>query len=102
VLDDVDRLRKIVREAASAGGCTLLDLCSHRFEPHGATVVALLAESHISVHTWPEQGAAAADIFTCGDGQAIRAAATHLGEALGADDTNLIEVPRGAPTGASR
>jgi S-adenosylmethionine decarboxylase len=42
-------------------------LISHRFQPHGVTGLALLAESHISIHTWPESGYAAVDVFTCGD-----------------------------------
>ena len=84
-----------VRTAVAAAGCTLLDMCSHRFQPQGATVLALLAESHVSVHTWPGEGTAAVDVFTCGDELRPRAAAQHLAEALGATSTTLVEIPRG-------
>ena len=53
--------------SATLAQSTLLDLVSHKFEPQGVTAVAMLSESHISIHTWPEKGEAAVDIFTCGD-----------------------------------
>jgi S-adenosylmethionine decarboxylase len=66
-LDDEALLRSALRNAALRAGATLLQLISHRFQPHGVTGLALLAESHISIHTWPESGYAAVDVFTCGD-----------------------------------
>jgi S-adenosylmethionine decarboxylase len=48
-------------------GATLLNLITHHFQPQGVTGLALLAESHLSIHTWPESGYAAVDVFTCGD-----------------------------------
>lgn len=66
-LDDEDFLRSAISNAALRAGATLLQLISHRFLPHGVTGLALLAESHISIHTWPESGYAAVDVFTCGD-----------------------------------
>ncbi len=66
-LDDEDFLRLAIGNAALRAGATLLQLISHRFHPHGVTGLALLAESHISIHTWPESGYAAVDVFTCGD-----------------------------------
>jgi S-adenosylmethionine decarboxylase len=65
-LDDVQVIERSLREAASACKATLLDVVLHRFEPCGVTGVAVLAESHISVHTWPEREYAAFDVFTCG------------------------------------
>ena len=66
-LDDEAFLRTTITTAAKRAGATLLNLITHRFEPQGVTGLALLAESHISIHTWPESGYAAIDVFTCGD-----------------------------------
>ena len=66
-LDDEAFLRTSITIAAKRAGATLLNLITHRFEPQGVTGLALLAESHISIHTWPESGYAAVDVFTCGD-----------------------------------
>jgi S-adenosylmethionine decarboxylase len=66
-LDDEIFLRHTITTAAQRAGATLLNLITHRFEPQGVTGLALLAESHISIHTWPENGYAAVDVFTCGD-----------------------------------
>lgn len=65
-LDDPDIIGTALRDASNACGATLLDLFLHQFQPCGVTGVAVLAESHISVHTWPERRYAAVDIFTCG------------------------------------
>ena len=66
-LDDEVFLRSAITQAAERAGATLLNLITHQFQPQGVTGLALLAESHISIHTWPEAGYAAVDVFTCGD-----------------------------------
>ncbi|MCP4748515.1 MAG: adenosylmethionine decarboxylase [Desulfobacteraceae bacterium] len=66
LLDDEIYVRNAVTKAASESGSMLINLTSHKFEPFGVTAAALLAESHICIHTWPENGLAAADVFTCG------------------------------------
>ena len=67
-LDDVARIERALRAAVGAGGATILDLRLHHFgDGQGVTGVALLAESHISVHTWPEHRYAALDFFLCGE-----------------------------------
>ena len=66
-LNDEAFLRTILTNAAKESGATLLNLITHKFKPQGVTGLVLLAESHISIHTWPESGYAAADVFTCGD-----------------------------------
>lgn len=67
-LDDQDRIEKALIDAVEAAGATLLHIHLHKFEPEGGGIsgVAVLAESHISVHTWPERGYAAFDVFMCG------------------------------------
>ena len=86
LLDDEAHIRNVLSNAATLSESTLLDISSHKFEPHGVTAVALLAESHISIHTWPENGIAVCDVFTCGDHTNPRSAATYMYEAMGATD----------------
>lgn len=66
LLDDVARLEAALLDAAAAARCQVLGVVKHHFEPHGVSVVVMVAESHLSIHTWPEHGYAAADILTCG------------------------------------
>lgn len=67
-LDDLQRMEDVLKEAVEICGATLLHIHLHHFTPNGGiSGVAVLAESHISVHTWPEKGYAAFDIFMCGD-----------------------------------
>ena len=65
-LDKVDVVRKFLIDTVKTSNLSYLSDKFHQFEPHGVTGVILLAESHISIHTWPEDGFAAIDIFTCG------------------------------------
>lgn len=67
ILDNEKIIIELIRESIDIAGATLLDICSHKFTPQGVTIVALLSESHISIHTWPEEGSSALDVFTCGD-----------------------------------
>jgi S-adenosylmethionine decarboxylase len=67
LLDDEQYVRDVLYHASVKCESTLLALNSHKFQPQGVTCVAMLAESHISIHTWPEMGMAVCDVFTCGD-----------------------------------
>ena len=67
LLNDEHYLVRLLEEAAVISGATVLETVFKKFDPQGATVICLLAESHISIHTWPEEGKAAADCYTCGD-----------------------------------
>jgi S-adenosylmethionine decarboxylase len=66
LLNDVNRLEHHLKEAAKACGATILSVQSHQFEPQGATVLVMLSESHLTIHTYPEKGFAALDCYTCG------------------------------------
>ncbi len=66
-IDDIDLMERAMRDSVDAAGATLLHIHLHRFTPTGISGVAVLAESHISVHTWPERQFAAFDVFMCGD-----------------------------------
>lgn len=81
-LDDAPRLEALLREVAEVAGSRVLDARFHRFEPQGVTGVLLLEESHLAIHTWPERGAAAVDLFSCGDGD-LDAAQRTLEAGLG-------------------
>jgi len=67
LLDDEAFLRAALSTALLEAGATVVEVIAHRFAPHGVTVLALLAESHACLHTWPERGAAFVEVFTCGD-----------------------------------
>lgn len=65
LLDDLEHLKDAVATACQAGNLTVVDILAHKFAPYGATLIALLMESHLSIHTWPEHGYAAVDVFAC-------------------------------------
>ncbi|HEX9896324.1 MAG TPA: adenosylmethionine decarboxylase [Dehalococcoidales bacterium] len=66
LLNDLETIRDIMLAAAIGCGATVLGESFHRFSPHGISGVIIIAESHLTIHTWPEYGYAAADVFTCG------------------------------------
>lgn len=68
-LDDIDLIESTLRRCVDAAGATLLHIHLHHFQPNGVSGVAVLAESHISIHTWPENGYAALDVFMCGNAE---------------------------------
>ena len=94
ILNDPDVIRRALIEAIAAGEATLIDLCVHQFSPHGVTATATLAESHIAIHTWPELGYFAADLFFCGRGNPHRAIEI-LQNALQAKQVKMKEIKRG-------
>lgn len=67
VLDDPKRIRSALEDTVKVARLTLLRLQIRRFAPQGITAVGILAESHLAIHTWPEHGAFAADLFHCGE-----------------------------------
>lgn len=65
-LDDESFIIKLIETAANLSGATILKTISYKFQPQGVTAIILLAESHLSIHTFPENGTAAVDLFCCG------------------------------------
>ncbi len=98
-LDDETFLAEAIRRSAQCAGATLLQLITHRFSPQGVTGLALLAESHISIHTWPELGYAAVDVFTCGDHTMPEKACRELAARLQAGEQRLQSLRRDTPPG---
>ncbi|MCW2633040.1 MAG: S-adenosylmethionine decarboxylase [Pseudonocardia sp.] len=96
VLDDGPKLSEALRSALVSAGAQVRQVVSEAFTPHGVTVVAVLAESHASVHTWPEHAQAFVDVFTCGDSADPEAAVRLFGDALGAAETTCRVIDRGA------
>jgi S-adenosylmethionine decarboxylase proenzyme len=95
IIDNVDVVKEILAKATESAKATLVDVVCHRFSPYGVTGVAILAESHISVHTWPEYGYAAGDIFICGNIINPQNAASFMIEAFHAKETSTLELKRG-------
>jgi S-adenosylmethionine decarboxylase len=94
-LDDLGFVERALHAAADAAGATTLDARLHHFSPsRGVTGVLILAESHISIHTWPEHGFAAADIFMCGDCRPHDAVAVLRG-AFAPERVQVSELKRG-------
>ena len=96
-LNDESFLRCILNRAAKLANATVLDLISNKFEPQGVTAIALLAESHISIHTWPESNYSAVDIFTCGQNMMPEVASQYLIESLTAKEHALRVIERNPP-----
>ena len=96
-LNDESFLRCTLNRAAKLAKATVLNLISNKFEPQGVTAIALLAESHISIHTWPESNYSAVDIFTCGQNMLPELASQYLIETLKAEEHSLRVIERNPP-----
>lgn len=95
VLDDEAFLLRALESALRECGATVCQLISRRFEPHGVTALALLSESHASLHTYPEVGSVFVDVFTCGSRADPERAVRSLAAALGAGVESCRTVRRG-------
>ena len=96
-LNDESFLRCTLNKAAKLAKATVLNLISNKFEPQGVTAIALLAESHVSIHTWPESNYSAVDIFTCGQNMLPELASQYLIEAFKAEEPSLRVIARNPP-----
>ena len=97
-LDDESFLRCALNRASKLAKASVLNLISNKFEPQGVTAIALLAESHISIHTWPESNYSAVDIFTCGQNMMPEQASQYLIKSLMAEEHSLRVIERNPPT----
>ena len=96
-LNDESFLRCTLNNAAKLANSKVLNIISNKFEPQGVTAIALLAESHLSIHTWPESHYSAVDIFTCGRNMKPYIACKYLIEALMAEEHLLRVINRNPP-----
>jgi len=97
-LNDSARIERWLNESARKSGATIVKSVFHHYNPHGVSGVVVIAESHISIHTWPEYGYAAVDFFTCGDNVDPFKACDFLTTALGAGEVFTRELSRGIPS----
>ena len=95
LLNDVDYIRNNMLEAAIKSGATIVTETFHHFSPHGVSGAVIIAESHLAIHTWPEFGYAAVDLFTCGDSVSAETGFNHLREALKSSHVSTMEIHRG-------
>jgi S-adenosylmethionine decarboxylase len=96
-LDDIEHIEATLRRCVEAARATLLHIHVHHFQPNGVSGVAVLAESHISIHTWPDARYAALDVFMCGTADP-NACVQVLREAFSAERVGVHEILRGQGT----
>ena len=96
ILMDSEKSYSLFAQAVRGSGLTVVDEGFYKFSPHGFTCFLLLAESHASLHAWPEYGYCAIDLFTCALGKDMMPLLLRLKEAFGADDFALRKLDREA------
>lgn len=94
-LDDLQNVESTLINTARRIGATIIGHAFHQFSPQGVTGVVIIAESHICIHTWPEHGYAAVDIFTCGDTSGLEEAVQQIADAFGSRDRSVVTLMRG-------
>lgn len=95
ILNNVQRIEEIMCEAAVECGATIVQQNFHMFNPYGVSGVVIIAESHLAIHTWPEHGYAAVDLFTCGDNCDPKVAYDYVCKHLFANSAVYSELSRG-------
>lgn len=95
LLKKLDSVKDTMISAAQAAKATVVDAVFHEFNPYGVSGVVVIAESHLSIHTWPEYGYAAVDIFTCGGNLKPGSAANYIAGRLKCSKLSIVEVKRG-------
>jgi S-adenosylmethionine decarboxylase len=93
LLNDVTSLQNAMESGVKRAKMTILNIFSHCFLPQGCTVVIALSESHVSCHTWPENGCIAVDVYTCGEGNP-KLIALEILKYLNSDDYKIREIDR--------
>lgn len=99
VIGRVEAVEQILVRAAEVAGVQVWSISFHRFNPNGVSGVVVISESHLAVHTWPEYGYAALDIFTCGGSAKPEKAVWWALKEFGATDVHITEVTRGLEEG---
>jgi S-adenosylmethionine decarboxylase proenzyme len=94
-LDNIGELQEAMEPAAEKAGATVVESAFRKFQPHGISGVLVISESHLTIHTWPEFGYAAIDLFTCGCNADPWKAFEHLSSYLKSSRTTSIEIQRG-------
>ncbi len=95
ILKNLAEVRDALVTAAKRANATIIDVSFHEFNPFGISGMVIIAESHLSIHTWPEYGYAAVDIFTCGDTIKPEVAAEYLIKRFESRNPSIVEMKRG-------
>jgi len=95
VLNDIHKVEDIMVSAALEAGAEIREVVFHKFSPQGVSGVVVISESHLAIHTWPELGYAAVDVFTCGDRVNPWDACSYLETMFRATEVKASEVKRG-------
>jgi len=95
LLDDLKQVESVMLKAAQKANATIIESRFHRFSPIGISGVVVIAESHLTIHTWPEHAYAAVDIFTCSEMLQAKAATEFLIEAFSSKKPSIVELERG-------
>ena len=101
ILNNLETVKAALVEAAKRAEATIIDVVFHEFNPFGISGVVVIAESHLSIHTWPEYRYAAVDIFSCGDSLKPGEAASYLVDQFQASRASCVEVKRGVFPGTA-
>jgi S-adenosylmethionine decarboxylase len=94
-LNNVQEVQHILLNAAKVAEATIVESVFHEFSPFGISGMVVIAESHLSIHTWPEYAYAAIDIFTCGNALKPERAVQYLTKKFQSNSTSVVEVKRG-------
>ncbi len=95
ILDNEAELRRMFEAGLKASGATVIQIVFHKFSPQGVTGVASIAESHVSIHTWPEHGYAAVDVFSCTESMNIHLLLSHFEKILKPQSKDEQAIERG-------
>lgn len=95
LISSVEYVQQVLEEAVVKAGATIVNSIFHKFHPIGVSGIILLSESHCSIHTWPEEGYAAIDIYTCGEHVFPQVACEHIASKLKAEEVCISSLERG-------
>ncbi|NJE25531.1 S-adenosylmethionine decarboxylase proenzyme [Thermococcus sp. MV5] len=95
ILDDMEKVEEVLTKAAEAANATIIDKRFHKFSPQGVSGVVVVSESHIAIHTWPEHGYAAVDVYTCGDHTMPLKASEYIIKELKCKRPTIVKLDRG-------
>ena len=95
ILNNLNLIEKHMVDAAVACNATVVEKCFHMFSPHGVSGTVIISESHLAIHTWPELGYAAVDLFTCGESCDPKVAYEFLKKAFNCKNSSFSELKRG-------
>lgn len=95
ILNNIELIERIFVDAALEAGAEIREVAFHQFAPHGVSGVVIISESHLTIHSFPEQAYASIDVYTCGDKVDPAVAVNYIAKALESKISEKMEIPRG-------